>query len=227
MKRYVLGLLSLLLITLSQQLLAQDEFFHELSLEKVFIEDEKWEFAGEVDWKNLYNEEGWRRWGISLAGTWNAEPFRLSGGLNGYYTFNRSITNFFELRPWMALRYNLRLGSKISIRQRLKAEWRFFYDDGEAPREDYRRFRYQVGLDIPLGSGEHEASWSIRPHFEWYFIRDPATFERFPNERDFGLTFIRELGNHHEISIGYRIEAFYHADTERGNGHLFTIGYSL
>jgi hypothetical protein len=229
MNKYVGSLLGLLMMLFCHQSKGQDELFHELRLEKILIEKEEWELIGEADWKHLYNEPGWRRWGGSVFGVWNPGPIRLSAGTNGYYTFNRSITNFFELRPWTAINHSLSLGSKISLRQRVKVEWRFFYDEGDAPREDYRRLRYQIGFDIPLTTDAHghEASWRVRPYFEWFFIRDPATFERYPNERDYGLTLIKRLGNHHELSLGYKMEEFYRTENDHGNGHIILIGYSL
>ena len=66
-----------------------------------------------------------------------------------------------------------------------------------------------------------------RPYFEWFIIRDPASFERFPNERDYGVTIIKSLKNDHELFFSYRLEEFYNNKTERGNGHIFLIGYSF
>ena len=220
-------LLVFLTLLCGHKLQSQQEFFHELSLEKRLLEEGHWEFTGEVNWKNLYNEPGWRRWGVSFFARRRIESFNLLGGVKGYYTFNKNITNFFELRPWMAVSYNFALGSRVTVRQRLMAEWRLFYEDREAQREDYRRLRYQLGLDIPLSAEEQEASWTLRPIVEWYIIRDPATFERFPNERDFGLTLIRRFKNEKELSFGYRIEEFYNTEEDQGIGHLFTLGYSL
>ena len=227
MNKYLSILIGLLAILSCNKAISQDELFHEISLEKIIVENEQWEFVGEGSWKHLFNEPRWRRFGISLFGVRKINRLHLLSGVNGYYTFNRSIVNFFELRPWAALAYKVSLNSKISLRQRLKAEWRLFYDEGEAPREDYSRIRYQLGLEIPLSAKEGEAVWKVRPYFEWYFIRDPSTFERFPNERDYGITFIKRMENHHELSLGYKLEEFYNVENEHGNGHIFLIGYSL
>lgn len=227
MKKYILGILGFLFIILSHQALAQDEFFHEIVIEKKLIEHEEWEFIGEANFKHLYEEPVWRRWGVSFVGVRRIKRFRIHGGLNSYYTFNRDITNFFEVRPWTALQYNIPITGEITLRQRLKYEWRFFYTQGDnSTRDNYRRLRYQIGIDIPIPSKE-ESSWFIRPFFEWFFIRDPATFERFPNERDYGITVIKELKNEHELFFTYRLEEFYNNDMEHGNGHIFLMGYSF
>jgi len=227
MKKYVLSFLSFLLIIWSHQALAQDEFFNEIVIEKKLIENEEWEFVGEANFKNLYDEPAWRRWGVSFAGVRKIKRFRIHGGVNSFYTFNRDITNFFEVRPWTAVQYNIPINGKIILKQRLKYEWRFFYTEGDnSTRENYGRLRYQIGIDIPIPS-EEESSWIIRPYFEWFFIRDPATFERFPNERDYGVMIVKSLKNEHELFFSYRLEEFYNIDTERSNGHIFLIGYSL
>ena len=227
MKKYLLGIISFLLIIFSDETLAQDEFFHEIVIEKKLIENEEWEFVGEVNFKHLYNEPAWRRWGVSFAGVRKIKRFRIHGGVNSYYTFNRDITNFFEVRPWTALQYNISIVEEITLRQRLKYEWRFFHTQSDnSTRVNYRRLRYQIGIDILMPS-EEELSWIIRPYFEWFFIRDPATFERFPNERDYGVTIIKSLKNDRELFFSYRLEEFYNIETERGNGHIFLIGYSF
>ncbi|SEI75481.1 hypothetical protein SAMN05192553_101122 [Cyclobacterium xiamenense] len=227
MKEHSLGILSFLLFILSHQALAQDEFFHEIVIEKTLLEKEEWEFIGEANFKHLYDEPAWRRWGVSFAGVRRIKRFRILGGINSYYTFNRDITNFFEVRPLSAVQYTIPIAGKITLRQRLKSEWRFFYTEGyNSTRENYGRLRYQIGVDIPIPSGE-ESSWVIRPYFEWFFIRDPATFERFPNERDYGIRVIKSLKNEHELFFSYRLEEFYTIDTEKSNGHIFLIGYSF
>lgn len=227
MNKHLLSILGFLLFILSNQLFAQDEFFHEIVIEKTLIEHEEWEFIGEANFKHLYDEPPWRRWGISFTGIREIQRFRIQGGVNSNYTFNKDIINFFEVRPWTAVQYNIPIIGKITLRQRLKYEWRLFYTEGDkVTRENYRRLRYQIGMDIPISS-EEESSWGIRPYFEWFFIRDPATFERFPNERDYGITVIKSLKNEHDLFFSYRLEEFYNMDTERGNGHIFLVGYSF
>lgn len=227
MKRLVSCFLLFLFVGLVSLTFAQDEVFHELRIEKELVENEEWQFIGEANFKYLYAEQAWRRWGASFAGIRRFGNFRVHAGLNSFYTFNRDITNFFEVRPWSALRYHVALFSNLTLRQRLQYEWRLFYTDADnSVRENYKRLRYQIGVDIPV-FGEKEASWVIRPYFEWFLIRDPATFERFPNERDYGLTVIKNLRNEHELRLTYRLEEFYNVESESGNGHIVLIGYSF
>jgi hypothetical protein len=227
MTRHLPKFFGILFITISNCAYGQQEFFHELVLEKKLIENEKWELVGEANFKYLYNEPAWRRWGMAFTGVRKIKRFRFSGGVNGYYTFNRNITNFFELRPWTALQFEIPIVSEIILRQRLRYEWRFFYTDGNnSTNENYGRLRYQIGFDIPI-SGKEEASWKIRPFFEWFFIREPATFERFSNERDFGLMAIKHFKNEHELSFGFTSEIYYDLNNEREFGYVIMVAYSF
>ncbi|NJL77411.1 MAG: DUF2490 domain-containing protein [Saprospiraceae bacterium] len=228
MTRHSSKLFIYLFILLSHYAYSQHEFFHEIVLEKTLIENEDWEFFGEANFKYVYNEPAWRRWGVSFVGVRKVNRFSVFGGVNGYYTFDKNITNFFEVRPWTALQYNIPIVADINLRQRLKYEWRFFYtEEDPTTRENYGRLRYQIGFDIPIPSEEAESSWTIRPFFEWFFIRDPASFERFSNERDYGVMVIKSLKNEHELSFSYKMETFYDLDTEREYGHIFLVAYSF
>lgn len=227
MKKYLTSFLGILFTILSNQVLAQDEFFHEIVFEKKLTTKEKWEFFGEANFKHIYNEPSWRRWGTSFRGVRKFNDFRFIGGLNSFYTFNSNITNFFEVRPWTSIQLNYPIAGSITLRQRLRYEWRFFYTEGEnSSRENYRRLRYNIGIDLPI-FGEEKTSLIIRPYFEWFFIRDPATFERFPNERDYGVRITKSLKNEHEVFLIYRLEEFYNTNIERSNGHIILIGYSF
>ncbi len=227
MTRHLTKFFAPLFIVISHSAYAQHEFFHELALEKKLIEHEEWELIGEANFKYAYNEPAWRRWGMSFAGVRKINRFSLSGAVNGYYTFDRSTTNFIEVRPWTALQYNFPIVANITLRQKLKYEWRFFYTEGNnSTRENYGRLRYQIGFEIPI-PGKKEASWKIRPYFEWFFIRDPAEFERFSNERDFGLIAIKRFKNEHDFSFGFTREVYYDLDAERQFGYLFLVAYAL
>ncbi|MFN0049847.1 MAG: DUF2490 domain-containing protein [Cytophagales bacterium] len=227
MARYLNKLFYILSIILSHNVYSQNEFFHELSIEKKLIKKEKWELFGEANFKYIYNEIGWRRWGVSFSGVRKIKRFSLFGGVNTYYTFDESIINFFEVRPWTTLQLNIPIIANITLRQRLRYEWRFFHtEDKSSTRENYGRLRYQIGFDIPIPI-KAESSWKIRPFFEWFFIKAPADFERFSNERDFGLMAIKRFKNEHELSFGSTREVYYNLDSEPEYGYLFFVGYSF
>lgn len=215
-----------ILLLIGHQAVAQDEFFQELAIEKQLLETEKWELAGEINWKYIYSEPRWRRWGVSVAAVRNLGRFRLLGGGNAFYTFNSKITNFFELRPWWAAQLALPLAEGLVLRQRFKSEWRYFFEEGNHQRENYGRLRYQLAFDIHL-SKEDKDAWKLRPSIEWFFLRNPSQFERFSNERDLGLRVFHELPNEHELSFGYLYEAFLEIDGSRERGHTLIVTYTF
>ncbi len=217
----------ILLLVLGHFANGQSEFFHELVLEKKLMENEKWELIGETNWKYLYNEPSWRRWGLSFAGVRKIKRFSIMGGTDGYYTFNNKAVDFFEVRPWTSVQHKLPLVSEWFLRQMLKLEWRFFKTESQSfSNENYSRLRYQIGLDIPLFS-KKDSEWKVRPYFEWFFIRNPATYERFSNERDYGLMATKSFKNQHELSFNYKVEEFYTQHSEKEYGHLFLLAYSF
>ena len=226
-KCHLLNTLVFLFIIISHSSYCQHEFFHELALEKKIAENEKWEFIGEANFKHLYNEPAWRRWGLSFSGIRKIKRFNLIAGSNGYYTFQREISNFFEIRPWAALQFKFPIVGNMNLRQQLKYEWRLFYTNEEPKtHENYGRLRYQIGIDIPIPF-KKESSWTIRPYFEWFFIKDPAEFERFSNERDFGLMAIKRFKNEQKLSFGFTREVYYDLNTEKEYGYIILLGYSF
>jgi len=226
MARLILKFFWIVLIIVSNYAYGQHEFFHELAIEKKLFENEKWELITEANFKYAYLEPAWRRWGASFSGVRKIKQLRIMAGANGYYTFDKSIVNFFEMRPWTTLQYNIPIVANITLRQRLRYEWRFFYTEGNnSTSENYGRLRYQIGLDIPIPNKE-KSSWKLRPSFEWFFIKDPAKFERFSNERDFGLMAIKRFKNGHELSFGFTREVYYDL-AERQIGYLFLGAYTF
>lgn len=206
---------------------SQNEIFHELAFEKSILENEKWKLLGEVNFKHLYNEPAWRRWGASMSCIRKINNLSLSAGTNGYYTFDKSIKNFFELRPWTNVQLNLPITKRLICRQRLRYEWRFFYtEESNSTKVNYGRLRYQLGFDIPISKNE-ETLWRLRPFCELFFIKDPANFERFSNERDFGLLAIKRFKNENELSFGFTSEVYYDLNEKREFGYLIMLGYSF
>lgn len=202
----------------------QDEFFHELFFEKNIIENEKWEFNVEINSKYTYEEPKWRRWGVSFLSLRKLNKFRIFGGLNALYTFNDKIDNFYEIRPRIAIDYGIKLFNHTTFRPRIQTEWRFFFVEDNDTREDYNRTRFQLNFDVPL-TKDSETLWMIRPRIEWFVVRNLASAERFSNERDIGITFIKHFKNEHRLLIGYHYEKFYNVDSEKSNGHIFSLGY--
>jgi hypothetical protein len=223
--RNLLSIFCITLIFLTKSASCQSELFQEIGVEKELGEFKELEFSGKLVWKNLYGDPGWRRWGISFVGAKEIKKFKFLGGINGFYTFNSKITNFFELRPWMAADYDISLPADIVLKQRIRPEWRLFFNEEKVGREDHVRLRYRLNLDFPIDKKD-EKFWKLRTSFEWYFT-NPASYERFSNETDYGIFLIRGLKNDHVLSFGYLLEVFYDVESEHVNGHIFSFDYTF
>ncbi|TXN34979.1 hypothetical protein FVB32_10300 [Flagellimonas hymeniacidonis] len=222
---------TVILITLlvHLQIHAQDEFFHEIELRHEVYDGEKWALDITGNWKNLYEEEaGWRRWGANATLNRKFGEWSIIGGFAGFFTFNSEIDNFFELRPHIAVRFNLPLLDRLSVAQRLRTEWRsFLYTQGETENESYQRLRYRIGTLYTLAESEEEGTaWRVWGNIEWFFLRDPALGERFPSSREYALRFIREFRNGNELGLGYKLENFFDNPNQEGNtGHIIILEF--
>ena len=200
---------------------AQTEFFHELELEHGLVESEDWRVEVAGSWKHIYNEVGWRRLGLDpsvsrIAGNWT-----FTSGVATFYTFDREIENFGELRPWLRLGFLFDLWKAVVVQQFIRSEWRIFLRGSE----NYHRFRYVLNLGFALWKSER---WSQVLGFESYFLDAPAIFERFPAERDYRLIFRYAISESQQFSLGLKYETFLDAAlTEQDRGVLLILGYSF
>jgi hypothetical protein len=185
---------------------AQSEFFSELAVEKGFLNTEKWEINVEGNYKHAYQDSRWRRVGADfeatrkLSGSW-----ALVGGLDNRYRFDSELGDFYELRPFKGLKLDSRIIQDLKLTQRFIVEWRNFFLNRH---EHYFRSRFRIGLDYQPGKSEEKNHWIFASAFEWFFLRDPITEERYPDNRRFSLSIIRTLENETEIGIGYLREIF-------------------
>lgn len=200
---------------------AQSEFFHEIEIGTQVLEKESFNIDVTASWKHLYDEVGWRRWGVNTKVTKKTNNWSLNGGLAIYFTFHKEIDNFLEVRPYIGIGLKTRISDKLDFKQRIRTEWRNFIYSGDSDNENYLRPRYKIGLDYLLSENEetHEG-WKLVTDFEWYFNKDTASGERFAQSREFGFKIIRELKNKHEIGLGYKYEKLtklFHNHEENGN----------
>lgn len=207
----------------------EQEIFTEMVLGTDFLETEKWNLNARASWKHLYDEIGWRRWGVDIAGKRSLKKWSLQAGVGNYYTFHKNIDNFYELRPWLIIGYKIPFAKQFSFNQFLRGEWRNFFFSGGTNDENYGRMRYKTGIDYRfLENEEKYTAWKLNTFAEWYFQRDPINGERFANSREFGLKLQRELHNRHEIGIAYKFESFFEAANQHGgNAHIFVLEYSF
>lgn len=204
---------------------AQEVFLHEFDLSKGLWGREHWGLQATANWKHIYNKIGWSRVGVSPVLDYTTGPWTFQGGVGSSFTFDSQIDNFWEVRPWIALNFRFTLLRKILVEQRFRSEWREFYTYGDFKPENYHRFRYGLGLVFRLWDNPR---WSQRLGFEWYILDSPAAYERFPNERDYNLTFIHVLPNNHQITFGFELESYLNSQLRAdGHAYLLILGFRI
>lgn len=205
---------------------SQTEYFHEIEIGTEVLEKEIFALEVNASWKHIYDEIGWRRWGINAMAIKDVKNWTFYGGLTTFYTFNKNIDNFLELRPQVGLGLKTEITDKFFMNQRLLGEWRTFYYSGENEEENYTRTRYRLMLNYIISENEEKATaWKIKPSIEWYFTKNVAIGERFAQSREYTFKLIRGFKNKHELGIGYRLEKFIKFIEENETGHIFLLEY--
>ncbi|MEX0273013.1 MAG: hypothetical protein AB3N16_01395 [Flavobacteriaceae bacterium] len=204
------------------------EFFHEIEVGKLIVENEQWTLDVTASWKHLYADEAaWRRWGGVFSAKRKHGNWSFMAGMANYYTFHADIDNFFQLRPWVAIGLKTPITERLDFVQRFRPESLTFIYSGTTENDTYSRWRYRLGLDYNLSEDEETlTAWKIQGSLEWYFLKNPSSGERYPITREYTLKLVREMVNGHEIGFGYRLEEFYEsAHHEGGPGHTLILEY--
>ncbi len=191
----------------NSKLLAQTESFSEAEISNRIWQKDRFAIEGKGNWKRFIDQNGWQRIRLelimrrSILKRWTAYS-----GFSYAYTFGSETPNFSEQRPWLAIRYDLKLHKQFTIVQQLKGEWRLF---NASSRDNYFRSRYRASMIYQLRNNESELSdWFIVGTMEWYFLRDPISEERFPNSNQFSLKGVHRFQNTSELGISIKYEEF-------------------
>lgn len=205
----------------------EDEFFHELEITYPFLKKEKWQGKASANWKHIYDEIGWRRWGIDATISRSIKFLRLEAGITANYTFDKEIINYTEVRPWIGIRSDLQLSERLLFMQKVKVESRqFFYEEVYANEQ---RIRSRLLLAMKYDLLDEREDWKLNPTGEWYFVGRNADAERFVNSVEFGLRLIKVFPNDHELAFGYKIESYKKSNVENNTkrGHIFVLEYGF
>lgn len=190
----------------------QNDFFTTISASKRKLVSEKLSYAAAFDWKHIYNDVAWDRLGVSMEADYQQNFWTLEAGGVVQYTFDKQISNYFELRPWIGIRLENQIIPNLSFVQEVKAEWRnFIFRD--AQDDNYIRTTLETSFNYNLDKlGFSE--WMVNSGYVWYFLKDPALGERFANSKEFMFS-IRKKGKN-SFLIGYKYER-YRKFLEEGN----------
>lgn len=205
----------------------KDEFFHEIEISHTYINNDKWRGAVAANWKHIYDEIGWRRWGADIYISRKIKSVAIESGITVNYTFDQDIVNYWDLRPWLGLRSDLKLNDRFLLMQKFKIESRNLYFDDSYKNEHLLRSRYLLSLRYNFLKDKE--SWKLNPTTEWYFIDRQADAERFVNSVEFGLRVIKVFENENELAFGYKIETFKKTNLSEnsGRGHIIIIEYGF
>lgn len=218
----------LLLISVNFFAQAQEDFFYEMKVSTNLVEKESFYLEVNTNWKHVYNEVGWRRLGVAGMATKKINNWSLYGGLSTFYTFNKDIVNYLEIRPRIGLGLTTPIVDRLSLNQRLLGEWRNHFYSKENRNRSYTRSRYRVLLNYTIAENkEKQTAWKVKPSIEWYFTKNVAYGERFAESRRYTLMLSREFKNKDELSIGYRYENFIKLLEQNKIGHLVLLEYSF
>jgi hypothetical protein len=223
--RKIISLLLFVMLLRPVALFAQekDEFFHEIEVAYTYLNNEKWRGVVAANWKHIYDEIGWRRWGGDAYISRKIKSIAIEAGLTANYTFDKDITNYLEIRPWFGLRSDLELTRRFLLMQKFKVENRNLLYNDRYKNETFLRSRYLLSLKYNFIKGRED--WKLNPTGEWYFIGKKANAERFINSFELGLRLIKVFKNGHELALGYKIESFKQSEVtgNTGKGHIFIL----
>lgn len=219
---------TLLLVSTYFSANAQEAFFYEIKTGINLLEKKTFSLEANANWKHVYDEIGWRRLGVAGMATKKLKNWSFYGGLSMFYTFNKNIDNYLEIRPQIGLGLTTPIVDRLTLNQRFLGEWRTYFYSGENKSENYTRSRYRILLNyIVVENKEKQTAWKIKPSVEWYFTKNTAYGERFAESRRYTLMLSHEFKNKDELSIGYRYENFIKLIEENEIGHLVLLEYSF
>lgn len=211
------------LIFMTSFVFGQDDFFSTVGASKKKILNEKSTYYITADWRHIYNDEKWDRLGSGFEINYKFNIFTFEGGNILQYTFDKKISNFFELRPWVGIKLENKIIDDFFLIQEAKVEWRnFFYS--ELKDENYIRSIVDLGLSYNLRS-VNLPNWLVQGNYIRYFLKDPSLGERFANSRELAFT-IRKIGKN-SFSISYKNEKYRKFLEEQGNAKAHSIELRL
>ncbi|MGB1268690.1 MAG: DUF2490 domain-containing protein [Flavobacteriaceae bacterium] len=161
---------------------AQENYFGSIQINKEITDSPKWSTSVVVHWKQFYSETGWNRIGVDGAVKRKLNNWSILGGLVTNLTFDETIENNTEIRPWLAIGLHNIVYKKFSLDQSLKLEWRNLFFSGNITNITTTRTRYKIKPNY-----EFKKNWSAFTSYEWYFLPNTDIGNRFVSSREWRL----------------------------------------
>lgn len=147
---------------------AQDD---EISEQIWFDYNPRWMFPSNVE---LYGDlgvrtelgsQGWGRVIVRPGVRGPVGPFRLSGGIGGFFTGNVSEANRFEIRPFQGIAASWP-NKRLRMDHYVRFEERFEWETDEWTLDASLRFRYRLQTGYTWSGFQSSSSWRAIVHVE-------------------------------------------------------------
>jgi|GEM_PF-1941357 len=219
MNRKIIYLLSLFSLI---NCYGQSDFFTNFSLGKNFSRDRKL-LNSAVVWKHIYNDIGWSRIAFNNKAQYAFKDWRLLGGMNLQYTFDREMENLLEIRPWLGVGLKNEIVPGLNFEQEVRAEYRIFFYPGMSGR-NYIRTRVEAMFSYNLEKIKLD-KWDVHCGYVWYIIKDPLRGERYSDSREFKFLVSSNFQGG-KLTFGYKNEKFRLIENRSVfRAHTFEISY--
>lgn len=230
-KKYLIYTLIFLLLSCTISYAQELRSFSELDITSKEYPFRKWNLSGTVSWKQNHFSQTWGNVGAAL----NAyRPlfgnFTLRAGLNNKYTYDVNISNNVEVRPWLGVRLVNTIIKPLTFRQEVRFEWRsFFFGKKEQNPDTYVRTRYRLWMVMRLfEKPDTQKRWQVDAGYEWYFLKNPSSGERYPNSREFTAHVFRYFHDGSYLKFGYSFENFLKiSGNNQPPGNNIILGYGF
>jgi hypothetical protein len=117
-----------------------------------------WELQGESGYRTEVDPASKKTVYARPAMRWHPtwKPVELRFGVGGFYTFSRSTSDVFELRPWGGALLKWPQIGRVTIVSELRVEDRLQWTTADWNLEDVWRIRYMLSTKIPLSRDQGE-----------------------------------------------------------------------
>lgn len=180
----------------------------------------KWSTNLAGHYKQFLNEDGWNRIGADYSAIRSFGNWNVQGGFVVNFTFDKSIENFWELRPWIGAGLISQISDNFDFQQTFRFEWRNLLFTEGTENKVTTRTRYKIKPIYDLGK-----DWTAYTSFEWFLLPNDDLGARFVNSREWSLGVSKKLATW-KIDVSYtreRFSAFFLPDAINGN----TIAVSI
>lgn len=163
----------------------------------------KYDVSAAARWKHFFSENGWSRMQVRGDISRDFNNWRILGGLVTQFTYDESISDYFELRPWLGLRLSSPVISRLNFQQTIKFEWRnLMFTDG-SPGKTTTRARYKLGLQY-----DFPRDWGAKMGYEWYFLPNKDLGTRFISSNELSFGAFVTFSHKYKLDFTYFFERF-------------------